>query len=323
MSITSSAGAMPKDTMSASESNSRPKFRLLARHPRDAPVEQVENAGPQDQPDRLVVVHVVARTRAHSLEDPQDREKPAEQVPRGHQVGQQVDARRLMGHPGTNLYPPAPRVQPRSGPAPIRLTGPHRKVAWEKPSLAMTEVAHPEINSATTMRALLADYPGAQRALFAKYHIGGCRSCAFQPAETLGEVCARNENLPVDEVIAHIRESHDSDASPPRRTRRTRGAPRRQESSPPHRHSHPRRVRGRQDPGGAPLRREPRQRDLRIVGPRGVHPHLRPHRRSLSRRGCLPHWSRLRQRAMPPRRHRRLQPRRPTKSLPRYRIELD
>ncbi len=71
----------------------------------------------------------------------------------------------------------------------------------------------PPINGSTSMAQLLAAYPGAQRALFAKYHIGGCRSCGFQPQETLAEVCARNEGLPVAEAIAHIQESHSSDAS--------------------------------------------------------------------------------------------------------------
>src|SRR3954447_20919051 len=58
-----------------------------------------------------------------------------------------------------------------------------------------------------TMRELLEQYPGAQRALFRKYHIGGCASCGFAPEETLAGVCARNENLNPDEAIAHIMES--------------------------------------------------------------------------------------------------------------------
>ena len=62
-----------------------------------------------------------------------------------------------------------------------------------------------------TMRELLVRFPGAQRALFRRYHIGGCASCGFQPAETLSEVCARNEDLPVDEVVAHILASHEAD----------------------------------------------------------------------------------------------------------------
>jgi rhodanese-related sulfurtransferase len=63
------------------------------------------------------------------------------------------------------------------------------------------------------MAALLQSYPGAQRALFAKYHIGGCRSCGFQPGETLAEVCARNENIPVEEAVAFIQSSYEADAS--------------------------------------------------------------------------------------------------------------
>jgi rhodanese-related sulfurtransferase len=61
------------------------------------------------------------------------------------------------------------------------------------------------------MSDVLAAYPGAQRALFRRYHIGGCASCGFQPAETLADVCARNGNLDVDEVLAHIRSSHELD----------------------------------------------------------------------------------------------------------------
>ena len=61
------------------------------------------------------------------------------------------------------------------------------------------------------MGDLLALFPGAQRALFRRYHIGGCASCGFRPEETLAEVCARNEGLPVDEVTAHIIASHEED----------------------------------------------------------------------------------------------------------------
>ena len=61
------------------------------------------------------------------------------------------------------------------------------------------------------MRALLEQFPGAQRAMFRKYHIGGCSSCGFSPEETLAEVCARNDNLNVDEVIEHIVASDEAD----------------------------------------------------------------------------------------------------------------
>jgi rhodanese-related sulfurtransferase len=62
-----------------------------------------------------------------------------------------------------------------------------------------------------TMRELLVQLPGAQRALFRKYHIGGCSSCGFSPEETLAQVCARNENLDVDEVIEHIIASEEAE----------------------------------------------------------------------------------------------------------------
>ncbi len=63
------------------------------------------------------------------------------------------------------------------------------------------------------MAELLRSYPGAQRALFARYHIGGCRSCGFQPTETLAQVCERNENIPVEEAVEHIQQSHEADAT--------------------------------------------------------------------------------------------------------------
>jgi len=68
------------------------------------------------------------------------------------------------------------------------------------------------IDEKSTMREVLEAYPGAQRALFRRYHIGGCSSCAFQPEETLEHVCARNGGLDVSEVLNHIRSSHEEDA---------------------------------------------------------------------------------------------------------------
>ncbi len=62
------------------------------------------------------------------------------------------------------------------------------------------------------MQDVLETFPGAQRALFRRYHIGGCSSCGFQPTETLAQVCERNGNLNVAEVLAHIHDSHEQDA---------------------------------------------------------------------------------------------------------------
>ena len=63
----------------------------------------------------------------------------------------------------------------------------------------------------TLMKDVLAVYPGAQRALFRKYHIGGCSACGFQPEETLAQVCQRNNNLSVEEVLQHLKTSHEQD----------------------------------------------------------------------------------------------------------------
>ena len=68
------------------------------------------------------------------------------------------------------------------------------------------------ISADSPMRAVLETYPGAQRALFRRYHIGGCASCGFQPTETLEQVCQRNGITNVDEVLEHIRTSHQQDA---------------------------------------------------------------------------------------------------------------
>jgi rhodanese-related sulfurtransferase len=67
------------------------------------------------------------------------------------------------------------------------------------------------IDPNVTMRELLARFPGAQRAMFRRYHIGGCSSCGFSPDETLAGVCERNDKLNVDEVIEHIVASDEAD----------------------------------------------------------------------------------------------------------------
>ena len=61
----------------------------------------------------------------------------------------------------------------------------------------------------STMREVLEAYPGAQHALFQRYHIGGCNHCGFQPTETLAEVCRRNDILNVQEVIKQIKTWHE------------------------------------------------------------------------------------------------------------------
>ncbi len=68
------------------------------------------------------------------------------------------------------------------------------------------------IRPESPISAVLQAFPGAQRALFRRYHIGGCSSCGFRPDETLAQVCERNGGLDVTEVLAHIQSSHEQDA---------------------------------------------------------------------------------------------------------------
>jgi len=59
-----------------------------------------------------------------------------------------------------------------------------------------------------TMQQVTTVFPSAQRALFQKYHVGGCSSCGFQPNDTLGTV-AVNHGLDVNEVIEHVKRSQE------------------------------------------------------------------------------------------------------------------
>jgi rhodanese-related sulfurtransferase len=67
-----------------------------------------------------------------------------------------------------------------------------------------------DLSADTPMGAILEALPGARRALFARYHLGGCQSCAFSNKETLGQLCERSE-LPVAEVLEHLLDSHAHD----------------------------------------------------------------------------------------------------------------
>lgn len=62
-----------------------------------------------------------------------------------------------------------------------------------------------------TMGEILESYPSAQRALFQRYHIGGCSACAFQDSDTLGQVCKDHNLLDVAEVMRHIELSQEAD----------------------------------------------------------------------------------------------------------------
>src|SRR6201998_608013 len=53
-------------------------------------------------------------------------------------------------------------------------------------------------------------FPSAQRALFQKYHVGGCSSCGFQPTDTLASV-AGNHGLDVNEIVEFIKRSQETE----------------------------------------------------------------------------------------------------------------
>lgn len=68
-----------------------------------------------------------------------------------------------------------------------------------------------EVNADTPMGEILNTLPGAKRALFARYHLGGCQSCAFSNEESLAQLCKRSD-LPVSEVLEHLLASHVHDS---------------------------------------------------------------------------------------------------------------
>src|SRR6185436_7121529 len=74
----------------------------------------------------------------------------------------------------------------------------------------MTTTA-PRITPDMTMERILEVAPAAQRALFQRYHVGGCSSCGFQPTDTLAEVCKERNILDVNEVIQTIQKAHELD----------------------------------------------------------------------------------------------------------------
>ena len=67
------------------------------------------------------------------------------------------------------------------------------------------------IKRTSTMEEILGAYPGAKRALFTRYHIGGCSSCGFQPTETLEQVLSRHNVLDVEEVVTHLQQAEEVD----------------------------------------------------------------------------------------------------------------
>ncbi len=65
-----------------------------------------------------------------------------------------------------------------------------------------------DLSGAWTMHQVTTVFPTAQRALFQRYHVGGCASCGFLPADTL-EAVAKKNGLDLNEVVEHIQWSHE------------------------------------------------------------------------------------------------------------------
>lgn len=68
-----------------------------------------------------------------------------------------------------------------------------------------------DLSADTPMGMILETLPGAKRALFARYHLGGCQSCAFSNDESLAQLCERSE-LAAAEVLEHLLASHVHDS---------------------------------------------------------------------------------------------------------------
>jgi len=68
-----------------------------------------------------------------------------------------------------------------------------------------------KISKDSTMQEVLENYPSAQRALFQRYHIGGCHSCGYEMTDVLGEVVAKHDITDINEVLNFIEEAEALD----------------------------------------------------------------------------------------------------------------
>lgn len=65
-----------------------------------------------------------------------------------------------------------------------------------------------QIRPDMTMEQILTLYPSARRALFQKYHIGGCSSCGYSLSDTLEQVMIKHNRLQhLEQAIEDIYES--------------------------------------------------------------------------------------------------------------------
>jgi rhodanese-related sulfurtransferase len=67
------------------------------------------------------------------------------------------------------------------------------------------------LNLDMTMSEILDRFPGARRALFQRFHIGGCNSCGFQPTDSLRSVLAKHQVQDPESALQTIREGDELD----------------------------------------------------------------------------------------------------------------
>jgi rhodanese-related sulfurtransferase len=68
-----------------------------------------------------------------------------------------------------------------------------------------------KITKESSMQEVLEAYPSSQRALFQRYHIGGCHSCGYDPSEKLQDVVAARGITDIDSVLKFIEEAEEAD----------------------------------------------------------------------------------------------------------------
>jgi len=68
-----------------------------------------------------------------------------------------------------------------------------------------------EIKPEMTMEEVMQRAPAAQRALFQRYHVGGCSSCGFQPSDTLAQVAKDHNILDINDMIQTIVRAQELD----------------------------------------------------------------------------------------------------------------
>jgi rhodanese-related sulfurtransferase len=67
------------------------------------------------------------------------------------------------------------------------------------------------ITARSTMREILEKYPSARRALFQRYHIGGCDLCSYDPGDTLMATLQRHAVVDALQVLQYLERADQLD----------------------------------------------------------------------------------------------------------------